>query len=102
MNSPTETGDPTVTLLSPVTFNGETFSKLTLHEPDVGCMIAAEDAGDGEKAQLAGLLAAMCDMPFEAFRKVKARDLSRIMDAAAHLLKNFKEGGEETGGTSPS
>ncbi|WP_274626584.1 phage tail assembly protein [Arvimicrobium flavum] len=94
--------NPKYTLSAPISFNGETYSELTFREPDVGCMVDAEAAGGGEQTYMCALLAAMCDMPFDAFRKIRAGDLRRIMKATAQLVRNFDQGGEETGETSPS
>lgn len=91
-----------ITLKTPVSFNGETFSTLTFGEPDVGCLVDAEAAGDGSQTQLYAMLAAMCGMPFDAFRRVKYRDLKRIVAATDHMVKNFEQDDEETGETSPS
>lgn len=94
--------DPKIMLSKPVAFNGETFTELTFIEPDVGCLVDAEAAGEGAQTQMFALLASMCGMPFEAFRKVKASDLKRIIAATDDLVQNFDQGGEATGETSPS
>lgn len=94
--------DPKITLSKPVSFNGETFTELTFTEPDVGCLVDAEAAGEGQQTQMFALLASMCGMPFDAFRRVKASDLKRIIAATDHLVKNFNQDDETTGETSPS
>lgn len=94
--------EPKITLAKPVSFNGETFTELTFMEPDVGCLVDAEAAGEGTQTQMFALLASMCGMPFEAFRKVKASDLKRIIAETDSLVQNFDQGGEVTGETSPS
>lgn len=90
------------TLTKPVNFNGETFSELTFRAPDVGCMIDAEEAGESEGARFAGLIAAMCGMPIEAFRKVSIHDFRQIGDLVKPLIGNFEKDGEASGETSPS
>lgn len=86
------TNEKTVTLSSPVTLNGETFEKLTFREPEVGDLIRAEQAvmgmEGGEQTMIAATLAAMCGMPFDAFRKIKVRDLKRIMAETRDFLGN--------------
>jgi len=91
-----------ITLKVPVSFNGETFSTLTFSEPDVGCLVDAESVGEGEQTQLYAMLAGMCGMSFDAFRKIKFRDLRRIMAATDHMVKNFDQDDAATGETSPS
>lgn len=87
-------GNPKVTLSAPVIFNGETFAELTFREPEVGDLIDAEDAGGGMQKMTFALLASCCGMPFDAFRKIKARDIARIMNATSGILKNVLDSAE--------
>ena len=78
-----------VTLASPVELNGETFSTLTFREPDVGDLVRAEElAGPeaGQQTTICALLAAMSGMPWDAFHKIKVRDLKRIMGETKDFL----------------
>lgn len=95
-----------VTLLTKVSFNGEELTTLRFREPEVGDMIAAEmaaeEAGGGNQAMTAALLASMAGVAFATFKRVKARDLKRILLATKAHLGNASEDGPENGETSPS
>lgn len=71
----------TITLLKPITVGDAEVSKLTFREAEAGDVIAAESMV-GSNAQAVALLAAMCDTPYPAMKKLKVRDLKRIMGDA--------------------
>ena len=106
MNDPTTESAVSVTLGSPVIFNGETFSDLTFREPEVGDLIRAEREADeidgGQQAVIAATLAAMCGMPFAAFQRIKAKDLRVIMAATRDFLDGDGQPTSKAGETSPS
>lgn len=69
----------------PVEHKGVTYSELTLREPETGDLMAA-DSFEGRTSKIVAILASMAEMPLPAFRKVKARDLNRIMTEAPEFL----------------
>lgn len=79
----------TITLLKPITVGDAEVSKLTFREAEAGDVIAAE-SNVGPNAQALALLAAMCDTPYSAMKKLKVRDLKRIMgdDEIKELMGN--------------
>lgn len=86
----------TVTLAKPVT-NGETpITELTFREPTVGDLLIG-DQMPGQLAKMTAILASISDTPLPAFKKIGAKDFSKIVTATAGLLGNEKKKGT-TGG----
>ena len=73
------------TLSTPVTFNEVTYSELTFREAETGDLMAA-DKFEGQTSKIVAILASMSEVPLPAFRKIKARDLTKIMAATASLM----------------
>lgn len=73
------------TLSSPVEHAGKAYSEMTFREAETGDLMAA-DAFEGQTSKIVAILASMSDVPLPAFRKVKARDLTKIMSETAHLM----------------
>jgi len=73
------------TLSAPVEHNGTTYSDLTFREAETGDLMAA-DKFEGQTSKIVAILASMSEVPLPAFRKIKARDLTKIMSATAHLM----------------
>ena len=73
------------TLSSPVEYNGTTYSDLTFREAETGDLMAA-DKFDGQTSKIVAILASMSEVPLPAFRKIKAKDLTRIMAETASLM----------------
>ncbi|MCW4114733.1 phage tail assembly protein [Aurantimonas sp. MSK8Z-1] len=97
-NTGTET--VSVTLRRPIEINGKPCSVLTFREPEVGDVITAETVGGGQMAQTVATLALMAEVPLQAFRKITARDLNRIIAATDPLLGNDDDATD--GATAPS
>lgn len=76
-----------ITLSKPVTHNDETYSALTFREPEVGDLLIAEKS-EGGMAQMVTLLASISGVPLPAFKKIKGRDLKRIIADTKDLLGN--------------
>lgn len=72
-------------LSSPVTHNNVTYSELTFREAETGDLMAA-DKFEGQTSKIVAILASMADVPLPAFRKIKARDLTRIMAETSSLM----------------
>lgn len=80
--------DPkTVTLNQPVEHNGVTYSVLTFREATAGDLAAA-DLMNGNMNQTLAILASISEIPLPAFKKIKARELKRIMAEVGDLLGN--------------
>lgn len=73
------------TLSSPVEHAGTTYSELTFREAETGDLMAA-DKFEGQTSKIVAILASMAEVPLPAFRKIKARDLTKIMSATATLM----------------
>lgn len=73
------------TLSTPVTFNEVTYSELTFREAETGDLMAA-DKFEGQTSKIVAILASMAEVPLPAFRKIKARDLTKIMAETASLM----------------
>ncbi|MCR5941115.1 phage tail assembly protein [Ochrobactrum sp. XJ1] len=79
------------TLLVPVDDqNGGKITDLTFTEPDVGQMIDVEEAAKGEIDRTMRILAMMCGLPFEIFRKIKGRDITQIIAKTEVILGNVR------------
>ena len=82
----------TISLASPVTFNGERFAELTFLRPDARMVRRActysVDIEAGPKAAAAALFASMCGMPLAAFKKVRVRDMVTIAAAMVAFLSD--------------
>lgn len=87
----------TITLASPVEHAGKTYTTLTFREAETGDLMAAETY-EGQISRTAVVLASMCDMPLPAFRKIKAREFSRIMKEVGHTLGELYGSPEDTTG----
>lgn len=68
----------TISLLTPITVGEVQVTELKFREAEAGDVIAAESMV-GSNAQAVALLAAMCETPYPAMKKLKVRDLKRIM-----------------------
>ncbi|MCH4540211.1 phage tail assembly protein [Ochrobactrum sp. A-1] len=79
------------TLLVPIDdHNGGKITDLTFTEPDVGQMIDVEETAKGEIDRTMRILAMMCGLPFEIFRKIKGRDITQIITKTEVILGNVK------------
>lgn len=79
----------TVTLKRPVQFEGQTFGSIEIDEPSVGGLEAYEEAkaaGRSETGALIEMLAADCEWPVEAIRKIKSSDMVAISEAIAPFV----------------
>lgn len=74
-------------LKSPVTHGEKTYETLTFREAEAGDFMLG-DSFPGEMSRNIAMLASMSDMPLAAFKKIKARDLSKILDGTKALLGN--------------
>jgi hypothetical protein len=88
-----------VTLSKPIKVEDKEVTELTFREPEVGDLVASEGISSGVMGQTVATLAQMADVPLASFRKIKARDLNKIISATSGLLGNDLQ---EDGGTSPS
>ncbi len=77
----------TVTLSAPVEHDGVTYSELTFREATVGDMMAAAMFKD-DTSQTMAVLASISEVPLPAFKKIKVRDITRIMAEVSDLLGN--------------
>ncbi|MGJ7040491.1 hypothetical protein J2Y63_003756 [Shinella sp. BE166] len=77
----------TVTLSAPVEHNGTTYQTLTFREATVGDMMAAAMFKD-DTSQTMAVLASISEVPLPAFKKIKVRDITRIMAEVSDLLGN--------------
>lgn len=77
----------TVSLQRPVIHDDTTYTELTFSEPDVGILMAADSAASDFSSEMV-ILALMCGLSLPAFKKVKRRDLSRIMEDTRKLVGN--------------
>lgn len=80
----------TVPLSKPVTHGDQTFSELIFREPTVGDLILGDQVGTGQLARMSVILASISDVPLPAFKKIRARDFSKIVSDTAGLLGNDK------------
>ncbi len=92
----TETDEVIVPLSKPVTHGEATISSLTFREPTVGDLIVG-DGFPGQLAKMTAILASISDTPLPAFKKIGAKDFSKIVDKTAGLLGNEKKK-DTTGG----
>lgn len=83
-----------VSLTTPVTHGEDTISALTFREPTVGDLIIG-DQFPGQLAKMTAILASISDTPLPAFKKIGAKDFSKIVTATSDLLGNGK--GNTTG-----
>lgn len=77
----------TVTLSAPVEHNGTTYSVLTFREATVGDLMAVGRYKD-ETSQGFALMAAVSDVPIQAFQKIKVSELKQIMAEVGDLMGN--------------
>ncbi|MEN5300331.1 phage tail assembly protein [Ochrobactrum sp. S1502_03] len=81
----------THTLLVPVAdSNGGLIQELKFTEPDVGHMIDVEETAKGDIERTMRILAMMCGLPFDLFRKVKGRDITQIIVKTESILGNVR------------
>ena len=73
------------TLATPVEHNGTTYSELTFREAETGDLMAA-DAFDGQTSKIIAILTSMSGVPMQAFKKIKMREMNKIMVATAALM----------------
>ena len=84
----TKTFDPvTVPLASPIEYDEKIYSELTFREAELGDLCAS-DHFKGEMQKTAAVLAGMADVTLPVIKRLKARDLSAIMDKVGHLMGN--------------
>jgi hypothetical protein len=74
-----------VKLSSPIEVSGKAVDSLTFREAETGDLMAA-DKFEGQTSKIVAILASISDIPLPAFKKIKARDLTRIMAETAALL----------------
>ncbi|OJH51630.1 hypothetical protein ATN81_28135 [Agrobacterium pusense] len=86
----------TVALAKPVTNGETTITELTFREPTVGDLIIG-DQMTGQLSKMTAILASISDTPLPAFKRIGAKDFSKIVDATAGLLGNEKKK-DTTGG----
>ena len=80
--------DPkTVTLSQSVEHNGTVYQILTFREATAGDLAAA-DLVNGHMNQTLAILASISETPLPAFKKIRARDLRRIMAEVGDLMGN--------------
>lgn len=77
----------TVKLSAPVVDGENTITKLTFREPDIGDMLVS-DKFKGDMEKMVAVLASISDMKLAVFKKIKTRDMARIMAATAELMGN--------------
>lgn len=77
----------TVVLSRPLKVADGEVTILTFREAELGDMIAA-DAVVGEMAKTSAVLASMCGVPLQAFRKITMADMNAILKKVGHLLGN--------------
>ena len=90
--------------------SGDTTSKLVFREPELGDAIDAEESGGGPVLRMAFILARMCGVGIDDFRKIRPRDFNRIEQKTKHWLDDEADGeevsalgnGEQDGEISPS
>lgn len=75
----------TVKLSSPITVGEKTYSEFTFREAEAGDLMTA-DAIKGDTSKIVAILACMAETPLPVFKKIKARDLTKIMDVTAALM----------------
>jgi len=85
----------TVTLAKPVEHNGAVYSSFTFREATAGDLATA-DAVSGNVNQTLAMLACMADVPIQAMKKIKARDLKRVMASVGGLMGEQDEDGGQT------
>ncbi|TBN10876.1 phage tail assembly protein [Agrobacterium cavarae] len=78
----------TVSLSKSVMHGDQTFTELTFREPTVGDLILGDQIGTGQLARMSAILASISDIPLPAFKKIGAKDFSKIVDATSELLGN--------------
>ena len=77
----------TVELQVPLQHEDKTINKLTFREAEVGDLIDVAGCAN-EMERIAKMIALVTNTPFEAIRKLKARDLSNIMKKVGSLVGN--------------
>ncbi|EXL07813.1 MULTISPECIES: phage tail assembly protein [Brucella] len=70
--------------------NGGKITDLAFTEPDVGQMIDVEETSQREVERTMRMLAMMCGLPFQVFRKIKGRDIAQIVAKTESILGNVK------------
>jgi len=81
-----------ITLKSPITFGGQTYSVLTLKEPDLDQLDQAMKQ-ESKMGLVASLIASVSGIPIAVARKLKSRDIKQCSD----FLEAFTEDSPETG-----
>ena len=93
----TKNFDPvTVSLASPIEHDDKIYATLTFREAELGDLCAG-DHFSGQMQKTAAVLAGMADVTLPVIKRLKARDLSIIMDKVGHLMGN--ESSPTTGAT---
>lgn len=77
----------TVKLSAPVVDGENKISELTFREPDIGDMLVS-DKFKGDMEKMVAVLASISDMKLAVFKKIKTRDMAKIMAATAELMGN--------------
>ena len=77
----------TVKLSAPVVDGENNITKLTFREPDIGDMLVS-DKFKGDMEKMVAVLASISDMKLAVFKKIKTRDMAKIMAATAELMGN--------------
>ena len=97
------TNDIKYTLRTPVNHDGMTLSEVTFREPTLGDLIAVEELGVGDTAQLGHLMARMAGIPFEVFCRISSRDAQAMKKLTDKAFGEDAAGNDRKGGvTSPS
>lgn len=77
----------TITLTKPLVHNDMTITDVTVREPVLGDMLAA-DAVQGEATKQAAIYASITGVPLPAFKRLSPKDYMAIIDAADALAGN--------------
>lgn len=75
----------TLTLQTPVEYQGKTFSELTFRAPRVKDLAAQEHA-TGEIGRLFAIIASITGVPYGALMEVEGDDIARVTAAATDVL----------------
>ena len=77
----------TVKLSNPVTYDGKTYSSLTLRKMKAKDLVAAEIGGrTGETSQTLGIFASMADVSIPVIAELDMDDFEALAEAAAPLM----------------
>lgn len=90
----------TVKLSKPISFNGETWTEISVRPAILADMLAVDDV-QGAAHKTAAVYASICGMPFAAFIRLEAIDYVKIAEEAEAMSGNvFAPASEATGAES--